>query len=410
LERGRVAADLASHHPRQVAVKVMAELADICRGAREAEQRAEPCWLATVMRVRGSAYRQTGARLLFSSGEMLSGSVSGGCLEASIVRKGPWLTRERAVCVRYDGGREEDDEESPRGTGCDGTVDILLERVSLGAVGDPLLFIEQCLAREQRGVLVTVFESSNPGVPVAARLALGEAGDFSASIADEALCVALSWAAEGALRETHPRSRIVHGDGFQALLEIIEPTPHLFVFGSGPDALPVVELAAALGFGVTVCDSDPRVALRERFAPLAELHLGSMLALRSKLAARRRPLAVVMSHHYATDQQALALLLESPALYIGMLGPARRTQRMLEELYGAQRLGMPDTSRLRAPIGLDLGAETPPQIALAVLAEAQAVLSQASAEPLSRHVRPIHPAASDLTLPSLPLLARTGTR
>ncbi|HEX3851195.1 MAG TPA: XdhC family protein, partial [Polyangiaceae bacterium] len=113
----------------------MTELSEICRLARAAQARSEPCWLATVMRVRGSAYRHPGARLLFSSGQILAGSVSGGCLEAGIVRKAPWLTRERPVCVRYEGAREEDDddEESPHGTGCDGIVDILLERVSLGA-------------------------------------------------------------------------------------------------------------------------------------------------------------------------------------------------------------------------------------------------------------------------------------
>ena len=389
----------------------MSELAELCRMARLAQARGEPCWLATVMRVRGSAYRHAGARLLFSSGQTLAGSVSGGCLEASIVRKGPWLSRERAVCVRYEGGREEDDEDSPRGTGCDGTVDILLERVNLSASASPLVFIENCLRFAHRGALITVFESRTASVPVGAHIAVDESGRSSSSLADQAASDALSWAAHSALGETHPKSRTLHGDGFEALLEIVRPAPQLFLFGSGPDALPVAELAKTVGLGVTVCEPNPRTAVRERFSQLAELHLGSLTSLLPKINACRAALGVVMSHDYPSDRRALELLLESHALYIGMLGPERRTRRMLTELYPSQPLEALDLSRLHSPIGLDLGAETPAQIALAIVSEVQAVLTQASAQPLSqRAARPIHAATLEQTLSAAPRGARTGTR
>jgi len=392
----------------------MTELVEIYRAARAAEQRAEPCWLATVMRVRGSAYRHAGARLLFSRGQVLCGSVSGGCLEASIVRKGPWLTREHATCVRYEGGREqrsteELEDEAPQGTGCDGTVDILLEPMNL-LENQPLAWLEQRLAEERRAALVTVFKSTNPNVPIGARLALDESGASASTITNSSASVALSWAAARALGETHLQAQTVHGNGFEALLEVIEPAPHLFVFGAGPDALPVVEFARALGWGVTVCESNPRVAVRERFALRCELHLGSVRSVLPKLAARRTPLAVVMSHHYPTDRDALDLLLRSPARYIGMLGPERRTRRMLNELFTQRGMPSLDLSRVRAPVGLDLGAETPEQIALAIVAEVQAVLAGANAKPLSgRAARPSH-AAAELTRGPALQLARTGTQ
>ncbi|MEO6603779.1 MAG: XdhC family protein [Polyangiaceae bacterium] len=388
----------------------MAELLDICRAARVAQERNEPCWVASVMRVKGSAYRHAGARLLFSSGQGLAGSVSGGCLEASIVRKGPWLTRERAVCVRYEGGREEGDDESEWGTGCDGAVDVLIERVDFGSRSEPLSFIEACLKAERRAVLLTVFRSENPGLPIGARVGLDELGNGMTSVRDPADCAALSWAAEGVLGETHPQSRLVHGECFDALLEIIAPAPHLFVFGSGPDAVPVVELAGTLGLGVTVCEPNPRVAVRERFRGRAELHLGSAEAALALIESRRTPLSVVMGHHYPTDREALAMLLRSGATYIGMLGPERRTRKMFGELF--PNFVGPLPARVRAPIGLNLGAETPTQIALSIVAEIQAVLGQASAEPLSRcTARPIHALEAELTLHSAPtLLARTGTR
>lgn len=402
----------------------MTELVEILRAARAAEERGEPCWLATVMRVRGSAYRHAGARLLFSNAHVLCGSISGGCLEASIVRKGPWLTRERAACVRYEGGREqahgaagpqdahdsEADEQAAFGTGCDGTVDILLERVNL-AENQALAFVERCLAREQRSAQVTVFQSSDPSVPVGARLTVDESGSIASSIKNEAASVALSWAAERALRETHPQAKTVHGNGFEALLEVNEPPPHLFVFGAGVDVLPVVAFAQALGLGVTVCEANPRIAVRERFAARCELHLGSVHSALPKIAARRTALAVVMSHHYPTDRDALHLLLHSPLKYLGMLGPERRTRRMLVELFGERRLPSLDLSRLHSPIGLDLGAETPEQIALAIVAEIQAVLAGASARPLStRAARPLHAAQGEIALTTDPPISRTGTR
>lgn len=389
----------------------MGELSQICRAARNGEKLQEPLWLATVMRVKGSAYRHPGARMLFSSGQVLAGSVSGGCLEAGIARKGPWLARERPICVRFDGSREEDDDESPRGTGCDGVVDILLERASLAAPCAPLAVIEDCLRDERRAVLATVFESSDPLAPVGARLTLDDSGKFNTYALSGPTWATLAQAAEQALAEPRTGPRTVSSPEFSALLEVIEPPPHLFVFGSGPDALPLVEFAVKLGYGVTVCDSSARVAVRERFAANAELHAGSVASVAARVNARRTPVAVVMSHHYPTDRQALGMLLDSPALYIGMLGPLRRTERMLQELFpDPELLAERQRARVRAPLGLDLGAETPAQIALAAIAEVQAVLARASALPLSeRGSRPIHRPASELTLAAAPAFAQTGT-
>jgi xanthine/CO dehydrogenase XdhC/CoxF family maturation factor len=388
----------------------MTELSQICRAARESERHQEPIWLATVMRVKGSAYRQPGARMLFSSGQVLAGSVSGGCLEAGIARKGPWLASERPNCIRFDGSAEEDDE-SPRGTGCDGIVDILLERAGFDDPSAPLALIESCLRAEQRAALATVFASSDALAPVGARLSLDEAGKFSSHSLSGPAWAKLAQAAELALAEPRTGPRTVSSDGFEALLEVLEPPPHLFVFGAGPDALPLVEFAAAVGFGVTVCSTSARVAVRERFAARADLHIGDVDSAAALIATRRRPVAVVMSHHYPTDKHALQMLLESKASYIGMLGPRRRTERMFEELFpNPQERSKRDRSRVRAPLGLDLGAENPAQIALSAIAEIQATSSQASALPLSEQVgQPIHRPVSELSLPPDPALPKTGT-
>ena len=390
----------------------MAELSQICRAARESERRQEPFWLATVMRVKGSAYRHPGARMLFSSDEVLAGSVSGGCLEAGIARKGPWLAHDRPACVRFDGSREEEeDEASPRGTGCDGIVDILLERASFAAPSAPLAVIEDCLRGERRAVLATVFESHDALAPVGARLILDEAGKFSTCALSGPAWATLAQAAERAMGEQRAETRTVSTDHCEALLEVIEPPPHLFIFGAGPDAVPLVEFATLLGFGVTVCDTSSRTIVRDRFAGLAELHVGNVESVRTLLAARRTPIGVIMSHHYPTDQRALGVLLASHAPYIGMLGPLRRSERLLQELFpDPNQLAKHDRSRVHAPLGLDLGAETPAQIALSALAEVQAVLARASAVPLcERGSQPIHRPISTLSPAALPELGKTGT-
>jgi xanthine dehydrogenase accessory factor len=391
----------------------MSELTQICRAAQRARAEGESLFLATVMRVRGSAYRHAGARLLFGGGRVLAGSVSGGCLEASIVRKGPWLAREHAACVYFEGAHETDDEARPetRGTGCDGAIDVLIEPVRTGKKNDPLAFIDECLMTEIRGVLVTVFETNDPSLRIGCSLSLSETGELCSSIPNPQIASELTLAAQAALEEAHPRCRAIVGAGFEALLEVIEPAPHLFVFGSGPDASPVVAFARALGLGVTVCDTTARVSVRERFARIAELHVGSVSSVLPKIESHRTALAVVMSHHYETDTEALNMLLNSRAVYIGMLGPERRTARMLSRISrDKSTLSARDRARLRAPIGLDLGAETPAQIALSIAAEIQAVLAQTSAEPLScRAARPIHRSTPELTLPSAIPWARTGS-
>jgi xanthine/CO dehydrogenase XdhC/CoxF family maturation factor len=248
-------------------------------------------------------------------------------------------------------------------------------------------------------------------LPIGGHVALRAGKIAVSSIPRGSIVDQLALAAEHALSEAQPRCRTLQGPGFEALLEIIEPAPHLFVFGAGADAVPVVEFAHALGLGVTVCDTTARLSLRERFSSATEFHVGSVSSVLPRIEARRTPLAVVMSHDYRTDTEALELLLGSHAAYIGVLGPERRSARMLSDLSRSKpNLSPRDRARLRAPVGLDLGAETPVQIALSIVAEIQAVLGRANAVPLSqRGPVPIHTPDPTLTLPASASLARTGS-
>lgn len=452
-------------------VAAVSDLRALIAASRVLRRQGRPYLLATLVSARGSSYRRPGARLLITEDRAaLAGSVSGGCLERDLARRGWWTTADGCpALVTYDSTSDEDDLGWGLGLGCNGVVELLLERFGAGAGGegrdgprardgagageaegggghaataagekdrgarrdpdagvaraplDPLVFIEDCLRDEIEGALVTVFRSKRPALPVGARLALrrgaapstalgsdraatmradgwgggGESGDGDGPGGQRALLelAAAALADDGPDRRVGDSGRSValEAGAVEALVEVIRPPPHLFVLGCGPDALPVVTLARALGWTVTVWDPQSRFETRARFAAADHLFTGGASALAASIEASARPLAVVMSHSADRDREALAMLLPSKVGYLGVLGPRRRTDRLLAELArtGA-RLGPRERERLHAPVGLDLGAETPDEVALAIVAEAQAALSGAGAGALRDRGGAIH--------------------
>lgn len=174
-------------------------------------------------------------------------------------------------------------------------------------------------------------------------------------------------------------------EGF--LVEHISPPRSLFIFGAGHDAVPLVSLAKGLGWHVTVVDHRPAYALPERFAEADRVLCLSPERV-NELPIDDRSAAVLMTHNYLQDAALLERLIASPAPYIGMLGPRRRTDRILGELPTLPSEAQ--IARLHAPIGLDLGAEEPSEIALCIVAEIQAFANGRTARSLRGHEGPLH--------------------
>jgi xanthine dehydrogenase accessory factor len=357
----------------------------ILDAAYQLRRSGEPFIVATVVAVSGSAYRRPGARMLIAGDRWVAGSVSGGCLEGDVLRRGWWRTEGGApVVVTYD-SRVDDtaDAETLReglGLGCNGVVDVLLERHGRSAP-DPFEFLSRCRDTQRRGALVTVFASSDPEVPAGARLTVDETGTAEGALGS----ATLAFTSE-AMRAIRTGTTNVHTAGsVRALVEAVIPPPRLFVLGAGHDAVPLVELARTLGWDVLVCPATLRTALRERFADADHVMPGAPLDLVPMIDAADRAVCVVMNHNYAQDVACLGAVLGSRAVYIGVLGPRHRTTAILAELgHGG---GDP---RLHAPVGLALGAETPAEIALAITAEIQAALSHATATNLRDRRESIH--------------------
>jgi xanthine/CO dehydrogenase XdhC/CoxF family maturation factor len=366
----------------------MSELRFILQTAARLRASAEPFLVATVMRVRGSSYRRPGARMLLTQDRWVAGSVSGGCLEGDVIKKGWWHTRQgQPVLLTYD-STAQDEVRWGFGLGCDGVIDVLLERADSPGRLDPLAFLASCQKEQQRGVLATVFASEVPGVPIGARLSLRgttvEADELLPELRERMLSDARLVREAG---ESSVRTYAHDGGAVTVLLEAVLPPARLFVLGAGHDAVAVVQIAHTLGWEVVVWEPHGRFATRERFALADEILFSPPAQLGARINCSERALALVMGHNYEQDRDALQLLLGTRALYIGMLGPQRRTARMLGELGGGPALA---DARIHAPVGLALGAESPQEIALSIIAEIQSVLGRASAASLRERRGPIH--------------------
>ena len=362
----------------------MSDLRRLVTIARDLRARGEAGFLvATVVGVRGSSYRRPGARMIATSERWVAGSVSGGCIEDELVRKMRHRLRDvRAVLATYDSMDE--DARTSFGLGCNGAVDVLQELASDHAT-DPLLVAERCIAAQRVGAIATVVRSAHASVAVGDRVAV--TADGTSARIDASQVVPLEGACRDVLDSCAPVVARVDGAGgaYDVFVEPVAPPPRLFVLGAGHDAVPVVAMARAIGWDVVVCAPHARVSVRERFVG-EDLVTTPLEDVEHRIAASAAPLAIVMNHDYDHDVRSLAMLLRSNAAYIGVLGPRARTSTMLEEI----GRGASDDPRVHAPVGLAIGAETPEEIALAIVAEAKAHLARASARSLRERVTRIH--------------------
>lgn len=350
----------------------------IVEAAARLRRHGEPYLVATVVSVHGSAYRRPGARMILTRFRWVAGSVSGGCLEGDISEKGWWRTRDGSpVLVTYDPSEpncDDDDIRSAFGLGCDGVVEVLLERTGLTGRIDALEFASRCLRAQKRGAIATVFRSDSSGIRVGARVALAANGELEQEADPIDEHVRTLMAAD--MREVIAsgvsvnRSYAAPGGTIDALIEAVLPPPRLFLCGTGHDAVPVAQLAHAMGWDVVVCTSQTRFSTRERFGMADEVLVGEPAEIAARVAQSDRAVGIVMNHDLDRDRESLQMLLGTKLGYIGVLGPRARTRRLLSEL-GADD----EDPRVHGPIGIDIGQQTPQEIALAIVAELQAVMT-----------------------------------
>ncbi len=352
------------------------ELIEIADDAIAAD---EACVLCTVVRLDGSGYGRPAARLLLTESGERVGYISGGCLEKDLCRRvwsatqhGPRLiafdTRGNSVDInRYD-------------TGCEGVVYVFCQRLTT-ANKFALEALRSVYQQDAKATLLTIYRSESSLYPIGASW-LRDSQDLGSSAA-----ISLPFDIEEAVASSQSNRWILFTDSagheVEAAIEIIEPPRKLTIFGAGDDVIPVVRCAIMLGWKVTVIGHRPELAASFRF-PSASVHCGEFQLLGDRIQIDTATDVLVMTHDFTRDLDLLAGLLESSARSIGLLGPKRRLGRLITKLFERGfTLADGDTARLRSPVGLNIGSNSPAAIAISIIAELIAMESQYIVERLS---------------------------
>ncbi len=400
------------------------ELRAIVEAHARARAHGLPAALVTVVKTSGSTYRRPGARMLVlppagdgtpagSVGADFLGSISGGCLEDDAREHAlQTLATGRAALVRYD-TTAEGDIVFGTGLGCQGVVHILIQPLSAapGPV-DPVDCIRRALATRHFGVLAAVIGVESPAADLAptvgdtlwlaspeesaAPVHSFQHGELAAAITADARAVLRDEADPGLFEYPLPG----HEGRVEVFLDVIRPPRAVLICGAGYDAAPVARLGKELGWRVRVVDGRRAYLAPARFPDVDELIHCPPASFAERVPVEPGESAVVMTHNFLHDRAILGALLASEAGYIGVLGPRRRTDRLLAEIAAdagedAPFLGKASLRRLHGPAGLDIGAESPEQIALAIVAEIEAVGARRGGGLLKHRSAPLHAVSLD---------------
>ena len=330
----------------------------------------QPLVLVTVFETAGSTYSKAGAQMLIDGDGNFCGMLSGGCLEGDLV--------ERARSVISTGISETesydlsaDDELWGLGVGCDGTMRVLLQPLSPETDYQPFAAIADILEGHEPATLAIVIGAESSLIKAGASLLLQNGDDSMFGLSNS---VAQSIARSIDEKEPTATHQVHTTEGNCTVLYTrIAPSPALLILGAGLDSEPVVRIASELGWRCTVIDHRPAYLKSRSYPEPTKTLCCPVNELSNKVALERFALAIVMSHHLASDRAYLRQLAASDIAYIGLLGPAGRRDRLMNELSDvADAL----KGRLHGPAGIDLGGRGPGPIALAIVAEMQQFLNQ----------------------------------
>ena len=335
----------------------------------------QPLVLATVIRTGGSTYAKPGAQMLIASDGEYAGLLSGGCLEGDL-REHARSVAASGTCriVSYD-LRSTTDQLFGLGAGCEGAMDILMTRVSALEHWQPLDYMAGAARRGDACRLAYVTASGDDGLPVG--LLVSDTGTPpNGAVVDSQILALRKVAGAGAENSLIQ----VKQPDVELFITAIAPAPRLLLLGGGPDARPVAELAAFLGWRVVVADHRASYLVPARFPADTVLIEVRPAELASSVNLEDFAAAVVMSHHLDSDLQYLRCLAHSSLAYVGLLGPAARREKLSSDLgVDAHRL----RDRLRAPVGLDIGGRAPESIALSIIGEVHAAIAGRGGRPFT---------------------------
>ncbi|MEP6800344.1 MAG: XdhC family protein [Acidobacteriota bacterium] len=369
----------------------MSDWARLAHILRAASEREETLTLATVVATEGSAYRRPGAWMVVSAGGEREGLLSGGCLEADVAERAAAIRiRGASELVTYATGDAEDLVWGLR-MGCPGALRVLIEPLEGTSLESAASFFERAGEASEDGVMATALP------PGRGRLLVTSAG----TVASDGGTLPASVAGIARRRLSGPATlpAVETIGAMEVALAAVSPRIRLVICGAGDDAAPLAQFAADLGWDVLVADHRSAAAAPERFLRVRTVAVSRADELLPQFPRENaRTAAVIMTHNVDRDVEWAATLLSVDLGYLGFLGPKRRGDQILATAQPLAAGGV-RARRIASPAGLDIGSETPREIALSIVAEIAATLSGRNGGRLADREAPIHAPAPGIARP-----------
>ena len=334
--------------------------------------------LATVVRVEGSSYRRTGARMLVMDNGIWVGGISGGCLEGDALKRARMaIAKSVSTLITYD-TTEEDSHQIGVGLGCNGVIDVLFTPLVYIDKNNPVEILKSCIDKDRKShVLVSITHLEGEWTNLQTGDIIHYSGLSSLSIfLNDLLISEISNAINHQMDENKSATcSFFIGDQnkIELFIEIVNPEISVVIMGNQYDIYPLCNLLKQIGWQTTIVSELQK--LRGDIFKIADRVVTPDQM--SALLIDQYTAIILMSHDYKTDKNNLPIALATPAPYIGMLGPKSRSEKIWKELAEeGKSLSEAALDRIHAPIGLDIGAITPDEIALSLVAEIRASLSR----------------------------------
>lgn len=328
-------------------------------------KQGQPVAIATNVKKEGASLRPLGAKMAMTTTQQIAGSVTGGCIEGVVYQEAQSVIQSGLPKLLHYGVVNT---ESPWevGLSCGGTLDVLVETLNAPAWREIYPALKTCLEQNQLVAVVTVIS----GPYLGNKRMLWPDGHALGSLGSAELdAQTKDWIQKQmAVQESNWALFQVTGQPVEVFVDVLAPVARMVVVGAVHIAIPLVTLAKTLGYHTVVIDPRAAFATRERFPHVDELIVEWPADALEKLNPDEGTYIAVISHDEKLDNPALKVALSSPARYVGALGARKKIPQRLAAL---RELGVTNEqlSRLRAPIGLNLGATLPDEIALSILAE-----------------------------------------
>ncbi|MBI3763744.1 MAG: XdhC family protein [Chloroflexi bacterium] len=323
-------------------------------------ERGDAVALATVIQTWGSAPREVGAKMAMTADGEIAGSVSGGCVEGAVFETGADVLKTARPTLLHFGVA--DDTAWSVGLACGGTIEVFVEPLAR----EWFQALRECLTAERPAATVTVVRG--PEQRLGRKMLVTDDGPVRGTIGEGADELALAAARKALAAGQSERVALAVAEPTEVFVEVYLPSPALVIVGGVHIAIALASLAKTLGYRTIVVDPRKAFGAETRFPHVDRLIQSWPDEALTEIGLSRSTAVAMLTHDPKLDDPGLKVALPSPAFYVGALG-SRKTQDKRRKRLLAEGLTEAQLDRLRGPIGLDIGARTPEEIALGVMAE-----------------------------------------